>query len=89
MYDVEEPLIRRQTGVVIGRETATKANKLDYIIQQHTKGSSEGSGIIPDVLDEPKDIYGSSSSSLSAFDDEVEDVSSDDEIKADENKADT
>ncbi|GJU38081.1 hypothetical protein Tco_1186435 [Tanacetum coccineum] len=40
-----------------------------------------------EVLDEPKDNFGSSSNSLSGSDDEVKDVSSDDEIKADENKA--
>ncbi|GKA77279.1 hypothetical protein Tco_0783740, partial [Tanacetum coccineum] len=40
-----------------------------------------------EVPDEPKDISGYSSNLLSGSDDEVEDVSSDDEIKADENKA--
>ncbi|GJU67022.1 hypothetical protein Tco_1253281 [Tanacetum coccineum] len=61
---------------------------LIYIIQQLSKGSSEGSGIIPEVPDEPKDNSGSSSSSLSGSNDEVQDVSSDEENKADENKAD-
>ncbi|GJV50429.1 hypothetical protein Tco_1440641 [Tanacetum coccineum] len=61
---------------------------LDYRIQQLSKGSSEGSGIIPEVLDELKDNSGSSSSSLSGSDDEVQDVSSDEENKANENKVD-
>ncbi|GJR29468.1 hypothetical protein Tco_1105700 [Tanacetum coccineum] len=42
-------------------------------IQQLSKGSSEGSGIIPEVPDEPKDNSGSSSSSLSCSDNEVQD----------------
>nr|GFA48540.1 hypothetical protein [Tanacetum cinerariifolium] len=50
--------------------------------------SSEGDGIVPEVLDEPKDISISSSSSLSGFDAETKDISRVDEIKADENKAD-
>ncbi|GJX24426.1 retrovirus-related pol polyprotein from transposon TNT 1-94 [Tanacetum coccineum] len=66
---------------------AIKASKQDYIIQQHSIGSSEGAGIILEVLDEPKDIFGSPSSSLSDSDAETEDISSDDEIKADKNKA--
>ncbi|GJU00905.1 retrovirus-related pol polyprotein from transposon TNT 1-94 [Tanacetum coccineum] len=41
------------------RELLEKASKrrslLDHKIQQLSKGSSEGSGIIPEVLDEPKD----------------------------------
>nr|GEZ87421.1 hypothetical protein [Tanacetum cinerariifolium] len=32
-----------------------RRSKLDYIIQQLSKGSIEGSSIIPKVLDEPKD----------------------------------
>ncbi|GKD23916.1 hypothetical protein Tco_1225619 [Tanacetum coccineum] len=44
--------------------------KLVYRIQKHSKGSSEGSGIILEVPDEPKDNSGSSSSSLSRSDDE-------------------
>ncbi|GJV95298.1 hypothetical protein Tco_1546875 [Tanacetum coccineum] len=45
--------------------------KLVYRIQKHSKGSSEGSGIILEVPDEPKDNSGSSSSSLSGSDDEI------------------
>ncbi|GKB47307.1 hypothetical protein Tco_0898060 [Tanacetum coccineum] len=52
---------------------------LDYRIQQLSKGSSEGSGIILEVPEELKDNSGSSSSSLFRFDDEVQDVSSDEE----------
>ncbi|GJU91225.1 hypothetical protein Tco_1303648 [Tanacetum coccineum] len=63
-------------------DTTTKASKLDYRIQQHSKGSSEGSSIIPKVPNEPKDISGSLRSSLSASDDEIKDISGDDEIKA-------
>ncbi|GKA87405.1 hypothetical protein Tco_0809169, partial [Tanacetum coccineum] len=65
-----------------------KRRKLDYRIQQHSKDSSEGSCIIPDVLDEPKDNSGSSSSSLYGSDDEVQDVSSDEKNKVNESKAD-
>ncbi|GJR94732.1 putative mitochondrial protein [Tanacetum coccineum] len=54
---------------------------LDYKIQQLSIGSSEGSGTIPEVLIEPKDNSGSSSSSLSGSNDEEEN-------KAKENKAD-
>nr|GEV27870.1 retrovirus-related Pol polyprotein from transposon TNT 1-94 [Tanacetum cinerariifolium] len=54
-----------------------------YRIQQLSKGLSKGSGIIPEVLNEPKDNYGCSSSSLFGSDDEVQDVSSDEENKAD------
>ncbi|GKB17289.1 hypothetical protein Tco_0851212, partial [Tanacetum coccineum] len=76
------------------REEAMEASKrrrsmLDYIIKQLYKGLSNGSGIILEVPDEPKDNSGSSSSLLSRSDDEVEDVSSDEENKADENNADT
>nr|GFD14809.1 hypothetical protein [Tanacetum cinerariifolium] len=41
-----------------------------------------------EVPDEPKNNFGSSSNLLFGFDDEVQDVSSDEENKADENKAD-
>ncbi|GKA02192.1 hypothetical protein Tco_0674857 [Tanacetum coccineum] len=61
---------------------------LIYKIQQLSKGSSKGYGIIPEVPDEPKDNSGSSSSSLSGSDDEVQDVSSDEENNVDEKKAD-
>nr|GEV86452.1 hypothetical protein [Tanacetum cinerariifolium] len=65
---------------------ATKASKLDYRLQQRSKGLSEGSCIIPEVPDEPKDISSSPSSSRSSFDDETKDISNDKEVKADENK---
>ncbi|GJR76778.1 hypothetical protein Tco_0089143 [Tanacetum coccineum] len=68
-------------------KTTSKASKLDYRIQQQSKGSSEGYGIILEVPDKPKDISGSLSSLLFASDDETKDISSDKEIKADENKA--
>nr|GEX30043.1 putative reverse transcriptase domain-containing protein [Tanacetum cinerariifolium] len=61
-----------------------RRSMLDYRIQQLSKGSSEGSGINLEVSDEPKETSGSSSSSNSRSDDEVEDVSSDEENKADE-----
>nr|GEW47221.1 hypothetical protein [Tanacetum cinerariifolium] len=61
--------------------------KLDYRIQQLFKGSSEGSRIIPKVLDESKDNSSSLTNSLYGSNDEVQDVSSDEENKADENKA--
>ncbi|GKE39521.1 hypothetical protein Tco_1462926, partial [Tanacetum coccineum] len=46
------------------------------------------SGRIKEIPDEPKDNSGSSSNSLSGSNDNVQDVSSDEENKADENKAD-
>nr|GEU65306.1 ribonuclease H-like domain-containing protein [Tanacetum cinerariifolium] len=66
----------RQSSLVIGRETTTKERKNDYILQQRPKGPSEGSGMNPEVPDGPSD---SSSSSLSGSDDEIKDISSDDE----------
>ncbi|GJU43766.1 hypothetical protein Tco_1201032 [Tanacetum coccineum] len=74
-------------GLLVEEGGAMEAYKrrrsmLDYI------GSSEGSGIILEVPDEPKDNSGSSSSSLFGFDDEVQDVYSDEEKNAEENKVD-
>ncbi|GKF58544.1 hypothetical protein Tco_0172081, partial [Tanacetum coccineum] len=54
--------------LVSNLKTTTRASRLDYRIQQQSQGSSEGASIILEVLDEPKDIFGSSSSSLSGFD---------------------
>ncbi|GKA16183.1 zinc finger BED domain-containing protein RICESLEEPER 2 [Tanacetum coccineum] len=76
------------TKGLLVRGEAMEASKrrrsmLDYIIQQLSKCLSEGSGIIPEVPDESKDNSGSSSSSLSGSDDEVQEVSSDEENKAD------
>nr|GEV05485.1 hypothetical protein [Tanacetum cinerariifolium] len=68
-------------------KTTTKASKLDYRIQQKYQGSSEGAGIIREVPDEPKDIFGSLSSSSSCFDNETKDISSNEEVKSDEHKA--
>ncbi|GKD86608.1 hypothetical protein Tco_1357762, partial [Tanacetum coccineum] len=65
-----------------------RRSKLVYKIQQHSKSSSEGAGITLEVPDEPKDNFDSSSSSLSGSNDEVQDVPSDEENKADENKVD-
>ncbi|GKC88682.1 hypothetical protein Tco_1149331 [Tanacetum coccineum] len=48
------------------------------------KAKEAGSGIILEVLDEAKDISGSSSSSLSGSNDENKDISSDDENKAED-----
>ncbi|GKA16975.1 hypothetical protein Tco_0696812 [Tanacetum coccineum] len=45
---------------------------LDYRIQQLSKGSNEGYGIIPEVPDESKDNSSSSSSSLSGSDNEIQ-----------------
>ncbi|GJV02727.1 hypothetical protein Tco_1336296 [Tanacetum coccineum] len=61
---------------------ARKASKEDFILKQQSKGPGEGSGMALEVLDGPS---GSSSSSSSEFDDEIEDISSDDErYKADD-----
>ncbi|GJZ28738.1 hypothetical protein Tco_0573385 [Tanacetum coccineum] len=37
-------------------KTATRASKKDYKIQQHPKGSSEGSDVIPEAPNDPRDI---------------------------------
>ncbi|GJU95671.1 GPCR kinase [Tanacetum coccineum] len=65
-----------------------RRSMLSYRIQQLSKDLSEGSGIILKVPDEPKDNSGCSSNSLFGSDNEVQDVSSDEENKANENKAD-
>ncbi|GJQ93493.1 hypothetical protein Tco_0004632 [Tanacetum coccineum] len=57
------------------------------LLNKGLSGLSKGYGTIPEVPDEPKDNSGRSSCSLSEFNDEVQDVSSDEENKADENKA--
>ncbi|GJW14395.1 retrovirus-related pol polyprotein from transposon TNT 1-94 [Tanacetum coccineum] len=67
---VDPTLFTRKEGKDILMGEAKEASKrrksmLDYRIQQLSKGSNEGSGIIPEVPDEPKDSFGSSSSSLS------------------------
>ncbi|GKG14969.1 hypothetical protein Tco_0354569, partial [Tanacetum coccineum] len=55
---------------------AQKASKVNFIILQHPKGSSEESGVTPEVPDEPSDASSSSSSDLKiAF----KDISSDDD----------
>ncbi|GJQ91945.1 retrovirus-related pol polyprotein from transposon TNT 1-94, partial [Tanacetum coccineum] len=65
---------------------ALPRERFNFLIEK--LGSSEGSGIIPGVPDEPKDNSSSSSSSLSWSDDKVQDVSNDEENKAEESKAD-
>nr|GEY66557.1 hypothetical protein [Tanacetum cinerariifolium] len=72
--------------LVSDMKKATKASKLDYRLQQQSKGLSERSCIVPEVPDEPKDISSSPSSSRSSFDDETKDISNGEEVKADENK---
>ncbi|GKD14108.1 hypothetical protein Tco_1198515 [Tanacetum coccineum] len=68
--DDEEPLVRRRpTGVVIGEGSGVTPKVSDELTQ---KGSNEGSGATLAVPDEPKD---GSSSSSSAFEDEIEDIS--------------
>ncbi|GJY83000.1 hypothetical protein Tco_0496376 [Tanacetum coccineum] len=73
MANEEEELVKAlnllKKGLMV-RGEAVEASKrrrsmLDYRIQQLSKGSSEGSGITLEVLDELKDNSGSSSSSLS------------------------
>nr|GEV15047.1 hypothetical protein [Tanacetum cinerariifolium] len=64
------------------RREAMEASKrrrrlLDHKIQLLSKGSSEGSGIIPEVPDKPKDNSCSSRSLLSYSDNDVQDVSND------------
>nr|GEW16559.1 hypothetical protein [Tanacetum cinerariifolium] len=91
-HHLKESLESTQERIVDSGEamedSKRRRSKLDYKIQQHSKGSSEGSGIILKVLDEPKDNSDSLSSSLSASDNEFQDVSSDEKNNADENKAD-
>nr|GEV94028.1 hypothetical protein [Tanacetum cinerariifolium] len=101
----EEPQLTRsgQTGVVIDRAVHTKsdegtqtkkASKQDFILQQHPKGSGEGSNVTPEVPNGlsqkgPNKGFGmtpmvldepkdSSSSSSSESKEEIKDISSDD-----------
>ncbi|GKD30515.1 hypothetical protein Tco_1241293 [Tanacetum coccineum] len=76
---------------MIDMKKIRKASRNEIIIQRRSKGPSEGSSVIPEVPDGPSD---SSSISLSRFDDEIEDISSDNERtevddskKVDEEKA--
>ncbi|GJZ52508.1 retrotransposon protein, putative, ty1-copia subclass [Tanacetum coccineum] len=80
---LEESLEYTQERIA-GSGGAMEASKrrrsmIDYNIQQLSKCLSEGSGIILEVLNEPKDNSGSSSISLSEFNDEVQDVYTDEE----------
>nr|GEV29288.1 hypothetical protein [Tanacetum cinerariifolium] len=68
-------------------KTTTKASKLDYRIQQQSHGSSEAVGIILEVLNELKDISGSSSSLSTGSDNETKEISNDEEVKVDEHNA--
>ncbi|GJW42374.1 hypothetical protein Tco_0731035 [Tanacetum coccineum] len=94
--DEVQPLIRRSTGVVIGREILKRSaeDALDHF--QKLKGIetlSATAQFVPDLKTTTKairldyDISGSSSSSLFGFDDETKDISSDKKVKADEHKA--
>nr|GEY06210.1 reverse transcriptase domain, reverse transcriptase zinc-binding domain protein [Tanacetum cinerariifolium] len=76
------PMVQRQTGVVIGEGSDVT---LEVPGGVNKKSSNDGSGVTPAVPDEP---CGSSSSSSSDFNDEVKDISSDDDDKASEEKVD-
>ncbi|GJX19234.1 retrovirus-related pol polyprotein from transposon TNT 1-94 [Tanacetum coccineum] len=89
----EDRLIRqRQTNM----KTATKDSMQDYRIQQHPKGSSEGSGVILEVFDEPRDdsdksYWGSDDEKHDdeeTADEEIADKKINDEEMVDEEKAD-
>ncbi|GJY10460.1 hypothetical protein Tco_0378645 [Tanacetum coccineum] len=83
---------------------AKKVSKRDFILQQQPKGSSEGSGVTPAVLDGlnqkgpnvgsgvtlavSDEPEDSSSTSSSDSNDEIEDISSDDDDKAAEENVD-
>ncbi|GJX96494.1 hypothetical protein Tco_0352292 [Tanacetum coccineum] len=89
-YKEEESLIRRRLTGILSKgamyasdmKKATKAGMQDYRIQQHVQGSSKGVGSKLEVPDESKDDSGSSSGSSSSGDD-TEVISSNDEIKDD------
>ncbi|GKD68000.1 hypothetical protein Tco_1322090 [Tanacetum coccineum] len=77
-------------GVVIGIEVPKKSakgalRKLEGI-EILSEAALYESDMKKAVSDEPKDISGSSSSLLSGSDDETKDISSDDEVKANQNK---
>ncbi|GKC11928.1 hypothetical protein Tco_1008710, partial [Tanacetum coccineum] len=73
--DEETPLInRRQTGVFIGSGVHQEIE--DFILKERPKGVGEGFGMAREVPDGPS---GSFSSLSSESDDEIEDISSDDE----------
>ncbi|GJT91044.1 hypothetical protein Tco_1079889 [Tanacetum coccineum] len=96
MSEIEEFLLQLKK--------ARKKCKQDFIVQQPPRGSNEGSGVTPEVLDglnlkgsnEGSGVNlavldepsGSSSSSSSDSDDEVEDISSEDDDKATKEKVD-
>ncbi|GKE04000.1 hypothetical protein Tco_1396018 [Tanacetum coccineum] len=87
-YDDEvQLLIRRSTGVFIGIEIPKEKTKDAFDHSKKLKGMETLPAAAQLVPDEPKDISGNSSSSRSGFDDETKDISSNDEIKAEENKA--
>ncbi|GJT97271.1 hypothetical protein Tco_1092789 [Tanacetum coccineum] len=87
--DDEEPLVRRRpTGAVISGEIFEYEEGVDHsgevsgvILEVPDElvheSSNEGSGVNPTVPDEPRD---SSSNSSSASEDEIEDISADEEI---------
>ncbi|GJS26724.1 hypothetical protein Tco_0487344 [Tanacetum coccineum] len=74
----EIPLVRRQIVVVIGRQVHQESDEeaLDHSKKLKGKGPNEGSRVTPAIPDEPS---GSSSSSSSYSDDEIKDISSNDE----------
>ncbi|GKB06103.1 hypothetical protein Tco_0834336 [Tanacetum coccineum] len=87
---VELYFVRRDYQLADIFTKALPRERFEFLLNKlGMKSSSEGSGIIPDVLDEPTNNSGSSRSSLSRSDDKVQDVSNDEKNKADENKANT
>nr|GEU83768.1 hypothetical protein [Tanacetum cinerariifolium] len=55
LSSVEYETLSTAAKLLSDMKTATRASKQDYRIQQHPKGSSEVSGVIPEVLDELRD----------------------------------
>ncbi|GKE61666.1 hypothetical protein Tco_1512033, partial [Tanacetum coccineum] len=72
--DEEEPQLTRRKEMT--KLQARKVSKDDFILKQRPKGPGKGFGVAPEVPDRPS---GSSSSSCSESDNEIEDISSDDE----------
>nr|GEV14972.1 hypothetical protein [Tanacetum cinerariifolium] len=76
----EIPLVRRQTGVVIGDGNGVT---IEFPNELNQKGPNEGSSVTLAVFNEPS---GSSSSSSSDLELKIEDISSDDENNVAEDK---
>ncbi|GJU93663.1 hypothetical protein Tco_1318419 [Tanacetum coccineum] len=85
--DEVAPLIRRRTGVIIGRRIPKdRASREAYILKQIPKGSSEGSGVIPEKAESEK--ADEEHDDKETTDEEIANTEKADENQADEEHAD-